>query len=317
MLVLLALGLVASVGQYAYINWFGQRHAHEHGPWDLLHPVTYEVTYGVVTLLPLLFTPHVVRMFGGLRTRLGKAVALFAASVVAWGLCGNGVSFWYDTCPHWGPLSCAGGQPLADYPSYADVGYLAFAPLAMFALWQVARLLLLSRGAIWEFAAACVLSTLVTGYYAFPSVTVLGFHYGKEQLIYKASNLVVATGVAYLATDILLFAGGLVLLRRSRAAAGGIFLWPVFATGCALFLSWVGDMVYFYRYSKGVYVNADPSDLIYAAGILAGVAAVWLWGVAAARLHSAAAAPVPVSSVTPLGAAPLPDQIHGASAAAG
>ncbi|WP_116449894.1 putative bifunctional diguanylate cyclase/phosphodiesterase [Blastococcus litoris] len=141
------------------------------------------------------------------------------------------------------------GLSVAPRPSWSDVGYMGFYPLAC------AALLLMLRSRVRRLTAATWLDCVITGLTAsaFAAAVALG------ALVREADGglAVVVTSVAYPIADLVLLsllAGALVVIGRG---AGAAWWWP--AGGVALFV--VTDTVYAYQVVNGTYQVGGPLDI--------------------------------------------------------
>jgi diguanylate cyclase (GGDEF)-like protein len=139
--------------------------------------------------------------------------------------------------------------PVAPRPSWSDVGYMGFYPLAC------AALFLMLRSRVRRLPAATWLDCVITGLTAsaFAAAIALG------ALVREAdgSLAMVLASVAYPVADLVLLsllAGALVVIGRG---AGAAWWWP--AGGVALFV--VTDTVYAYQVVHGTYTVGGPLDV--------------------------------------------------------
>ena len=146
--------------------------------------------------------------------------------------------------------------PVAPRPSWSDVGYMGFYPLAC------AALFLMLRSRVRRLTAATWLDCVITGLTAaaFAAALALG------ALVREAdgSAATVLAGVAYPIADLVLLsllAGGLVVIGRG---AGAAWWWP--AGGVALFV--VTDTVYAYQVVHGTYSVGGPLDIGWSAAFI-------------------------------------------------
>jgi diguanylate cyclase (GGDEF)-like protein len=139
--------------------------------------------------------------------------------------------------------------PVAPRPSWSDVGYMSFYPLAF------AALFLMLRSRVRRLTAATWLDCVVTGLTAaaFAAAIALG------ALVREADGSLpmVAASVAYPIADLFLLsllAGALVVIGRGAGAG-----WWCLAGGVALFV--VTDTVYAYEVVHGLYTVGGPLDI--------------------------------------------------------
>ncbi len=147
-------------------------------------------------------------------------------------------------------------------PSWSDVAFLGFFPLAFVAF------LLLLRGRVRRLTAGMWLDVLVTGCTAAAVAAAAGI--GAQLQSADGGVLVVATALLYPIGDLLLLsllAGGLVLIGRG---AGPGWWWVT----AALTLFVVTDTVYAYQSAHGTYTVGGPLDIAWGlAFICCGMAA--------------------------------------------
>jgi diguanylate cyclase (GGDEF)-like protein len=137
---------------------------------------------------------------------------------------------------------------VAPRPSWTDVGFMGFYPLAFVALF------LLLRTRVRRLTAGMWLDSLVTGLTAAALAAALGL--GALLATAEGEPAVVATSLAYPIADLLLLsllAGGLVVIGRGAGAC-----WWWLAGGLALFVG--TDIVYAYQVVHGTYTVGGPLD---------------------------------------------------------
>jgi diguanylate cyclase (GGDEF)-like protein len=154
------------------------------------------------------------------------------------------------------------GLAVLPHPSWADLGYMGFYPLAF------AAFFLMLRSRVRRLTISTGLDVVVTACTAAAVATAAGF--GAQLQAASGDALVVATGLAYPIGDLLLLsllAGGLTLIGRG---AGPGWWWVT--GGLALFVT--TDTVYAYQLAHGTYVVGGPLDITWGlAFICCGMAA--------------------------------------------
>jgi diguanylate cyclase (GGDEF)-like protein len=141
--------------------------------------------------------------------------------------------------------------PVAPRPSWSDVGFIGFYPLAF------AALCLLLRARVRRLTTSTWLDCLVTGLTAAAVAAALAL----GALLRAADHGVglVAAGIAYPVADLFLLsllAGGLVVIGRRAGAC-----WWWLTGGLALFV--VADTVYAYQVVHGSYTVGGPLDVVW------------------------------------------------------
>ncbi|SFF37825.1 putative bifunctional diguanylate cyclase/phosphodiesterase [Blastococcus tunisiensis] len=146
--------------------------------------------------------------------------------------------------------------PVAPRPSWSDLGYLGFYPLAF------AALFLMLRTRVRRLTAATWLDCVITGLTA--AAFAAGLALGALVRAADGSVAVVLAGVAYPIADLFLLgllAGGLVVIGRGAGAG-----WWWLAGGAALFV--VTDTVYAHQVVHGTYTVGGPLDVAWSAAFI-------------------------------------------------
>ncbi|TFV86350.1 EAL domain-containing protein [Blastococcus sp. CT_GayMR20] len=139
--------------------------------------------------------------------------------------------------------------PVAPRPSWSDLGYMGFYPLAF------AALFLMARTRVRRLTLALWLDCIVTGLTAAAFAAALAL--GALLRTAEGSVAVVVTSVAYPAADLFLLgllAGALVVIGRGAGAG-----WWWLTGGIALFV--VTDTVYAFQVVHGTYTVGGPLDM--------------------------------------------------------
>ncbi len=250
-----------------------------HHLWEIWHPYWYGVLAGTCTIIPMfVFYVPAARELGGWHSTLGRICILLAASVACWGVIGNGVWFWYNSCPVWpAPLDCSSSLE-APFPSLADVGYLTNLPMAGWALIEMCRLVSIGRATLIRSAILLGLPlAIITAYFMVPTVHILGFAFGKGAL-FSSDYSLVGNLIAslYLTTEVVLISLAAMILASARNIAGSRILAPVVSLIVAFIGLWLGDLIFYSRNAAGTYYNGDVSDLAYTVFVIGTGCTIWL-----------------------------------------
>lgn len=238
--------------------------------WHVWHPYWFGVLNGAVFVVPfLLFHLPVVHMYGGRRSRLGRAILLLGLGGISWGVVGNGVWFWYNTCTHLpSVVGCAHARE-APFPSLADIGYLGMLPLAGCGLIELARVLALELRDVVRRSWAFVPSTAVALVVGLPSTSILGVHVGMGALYDPESSPIARLfSVMYIASDSILLGLAIIIATAATSVAGGRLLPPVIAIVASFASFYAADMLFYVRVANDTFYNGDISDSMYAASML-------------------------------------------------
>lgn len=259
-------------------SW-GQHITPMHHLWEIWHPYWYGVFSGTCTIIPtLFFYVPAARELGGWHSTLGRICMLLAASVACWGVIGNGVWFWYNSCPIWpAPLSCSSSLE-APFPSLADVGYLTNLPIAGWALIELCRLVSIGRATLfWSAVLLGLPLAIITAYFMVPTVNIAGIMFGKGALFssdYSLLGNLIAS--LYVTTEVVLISLAAMILAGARNIVGSRILAPVMVLICAFFGLWMGDLIFYSRNAAGSYYNGDISDLAYTVFVLGTGCTIWM-----------------------------------------
>jgi hypothetical protein len=233
------------------------------GLWPPTHPYWFNPLIALVALVPAAWLGvSVARVFGA-RTKLGSAGIAFALGVIFWCL-GNLVWFWYNTCTAWGALGCSSAVA-APYPSMADVGFLLLLPCWGFAMVQLARVLATSIGDVLRLAWIPLLAFAVTGFLTLPAFDVAGIHVACRSWLFDDgySHAQTVFSLLYVCCDAVLLSFALIMLVRSRHAAGGWFFRPILLASIALIIQYAADLVFDLRVAHETEFAGDIADLLY------------------------------------------------------
>jgi diguanylate cyclase (GGDEF)-like protein len=149
------------------------------------------------------------------------------------------------------------------FPSWADAGYLAFAPCAYIGL------VLVLRGRVSRLPGSLSLDGVVGGL----AVAALGAAAAFDVIVGDASGapMTVATNLAYPIADLLLVGLAVTVLVITGWRPGRT--WTLVAAGVALFA--VVDTLYLYQTARGTYVENTLLDLAWPLGLALVAVAGW------------------------------------------
>jgi diguanylate cyclase (GGDEF)-like protein len=190
---------------------------------------------GKLVFLAGVVAMFVVRGFGATTDR--RAWWLFAGAVGSYLAGALGYELYYRSLP------------VAPRPSWSDIGFMGFYPLAF------AALFLMLRSRVRRLTVSTVLDCLVTGLTAAALAAAVAL--GALLRSAEGGVALVAAGIAYPVADLFLLsllAGALVVIGRG---AGGSWWW--LTGGLALFV--VADTVYAYEVVHGSYTVGGPLDI--------------------------------------------------------
>lgn len=238
--------------------------------WDaanLWHPMYFGVLNATFVVVPfLLFQIPVARRYGGWSSSVGRALISLGIGTTLWGF---GNFYWFVK-------NVQGDE--APYPSLADAGYLAVLPFAAYALWELAKVVGLS-GRDWKWLPlALAIAFPVNAYIMLPQGI------GAGTFDTPLSTIISTT---YIVSDVVLLGVAILVAVGARRAAGGRFFAPVLSVTVSILLLYVGDLFFNYRIANEIFYNAEVSDLLYGAFIIASSLAAYLFLVADIRASAA------------------------------
>lgn len=217
--------------------------------WQLWHPYYFGLLYATTGIIPAwTYSLRTARLYGGFRSAIGRAIVLLSIGLSSWGV---GNFLWY--------LANTRGTTVP-YPSWPDVGYLGILPMSAVALFALRKVIGLNRSDAVKLLWIPLVIALISTYFDTP---LLG---GKAYLVAEGGGLDKANVVSwiYVGSDTLLMSMALMLLVKSRNAAGGLFFRPVLAIAAGFVSLYVGDTLFFARVFNETFYNGDISDVLYA-----------------------------------------------------
>jgi hypothetical protein len=225
---------------------------HKSGNWNYL----YSFLFGLIPLFGGLIGMLKARLWGGLKSAVGKAVFFISFGLLLWGL-GEAIWSYYNFFRH---------VP-APYPSLADIGFgpsiffwilgtafLSIATGAMFALKRSHKAKL--------FAIVLPLLLLIPSYYVQVKLARGGALVPKGETVLKT-----ILDIAYPFGDFLALTFAVIVYGLSYKMFGGLYKRAVIYILLGLLVMYIGDSVFSYTTTKGTYYNADWGDLVLAAGL--------------------------------------------------
>lgn len=215
----------------------------------------YSFLFGLIPLVGGTIGMFQSRIWGGLKSSLGRAVFFISLGLALWGA-GEAVWSYYNFFRH---------VP-APYPSIADIG---FAPSIFFWILGTAYLSV-ATGALFALKKfhwakfvliAIPLILLVPSYYLQVQVARGGVLIPEGETLLKT-----ILDIAYPFGDFLALIFAAVVYSLSYRYFGGRYRGAVSFLLGGLVLMYIGDSIFSYTTTKGTYYNGDWGDLILAAG---------------------------------------------------
>ncbi len=257
-------------------NWGANQHdMNLANPWD---PTWFGVFNATVVLVPfVVFQLPIAMRYGGWSSSIGRALLAFGIGTVLWGF---GNFYWF--------LKNVSGDD-APYPSLADAGYLAVLPFAAWALWELSRVVGLTKRD-WQWLPLALLVAFPLNAWIMLPASKLPFGLTGPEAGTFDTPLAGAISSTYIISDVVLLGVAILVAIGARRAAGGRFLAPVLAYTVSIFLLYIGDIFFNYRIAKEIFYNGEISDLLYGAFIICSSWAAYLFLVADVRAARAVAA---------------------------
>jgi hypothetical protein len=216
----------------------------------------YSFLFGLVPFFGGLIGMVKSKIWGGLKSSLGKAIFFISLGLFLWGFGENIWSYYnfFKNVP-------------APYPSVADIG---FAPSIFF--WIIGTYhLSKASGALFSLRKNTWAKVLAVG---IPIVLLVPSYYVQIRLA-RGGTLVPAgetslktvLDIAYPFGDFLALIFAALVFTLSYRYFGGFYRRAVVAILLGLFLMYCGDSVFSYTTTKDTYYNADWGDLLLALGL--------------------------------------------------
>lgn len=215
----------------------------------------YSFLFGLIPLIGGIVGMLKSRIWGGLKSVLGKSIFFFSLGLFLWGF-GETIWSYYNFFK---------AEP-APYPSIADIG---FAPSIFF--WILGTLFLAkASGALYAFkknilakATALVLAI---------SLSALAYHMlinvarGGVLVPEGETALKTVLDIAYPLGDFLALTLASVVFVLSRKYLGGYYRWAIASMLIGLAMMYFGDFSFSYSTTKGTFYNGNFGDLLLASG---------------------------------------------------
>ncbi len=217
---------------------------------------TFSFLFGLIPLVGGLIGMVKSRLWGGLKSTLGRAIFFISFGLVLWGA-GETIWSYYNFVKH---------VP-APYPSLADIG---FAPSiffwllgAIFLAKATGALLALRRSHVMKVVAILVpLVILVPSYYIQVKLARGGVLVPEGE-----TTLKVILDIIYPFGDFLALCFAAVVYALSYQYLGGRYRRAVSALLGGLAVMYVADSIFSYTTTEGTYYNANWGDLLLATGL--------------------------------------------------
>lgn len=216
----------------------------------------YSFLFGLIPLVGGVIGMVQSRIWGGLKSSLGRGVFFVSLGLALWGM-GETIWSYYNFVKH---------VP-APYPSLADIG---FAPSIFF--WIIGTAYLAVATGAWfvlkksrkaKFLVVVLpLILLIPAYY-------IQIHLARGGVVIPEGETALKAflDVAYPAGDFLALALATLVYSLSYKYFGGIYKSAVMFLLTGLTLMFVGDSIFSYTTTKETYYNGDWGDLILATGL--------------------------------------------------
>jgi len=222
----------------------------------------FSFLFGLVPFFAGIAAMVYAKMWGGLKSAVGKAVFFIGLGIFCWGA-GENIWSYYNFV-----LNIP-----APYPSLADIG---FTPSIFF---YGLGAIYLSKAAGAQFAlrnrntrAFAILAPFVIfgiAYYILVTVARGGI------LVPDGENLLkTILDLAYPLGDFVGLTVAVIVSSLTFKYLGGRYLWDIYAILLGLFVMFVADTIFSYTTTVGTYYNADFGDLLLATGVF-----LLSWGV--------------------------------------
>lgn len=215
----------------------------------------YSFLFGLVPFFGGLIGMITSRIWGGLRSVLGKAIFFFSLGLFCWGF-GESIWSYYNFFK---------AEP-APYPSIADIG---FAPSIFF--WIVGTAYLARASGAWLALKKSIWAkTFII--LIFPTLFVLSWYMlvgvarGGVLVPEGETPLKVVLDIAYPLGDFLALTFALMVFLLSVKYLGGYYRMAIFSILLGLGMMYFGDFSFSYTTTAGTFYNGNWGDLLLASG---------------------------------------------------
>lgn len=234
---------------WAWIHWTGLT--------DGFYNYLFSFLFGLVPLVGGLVAFFLSKVWGGLKSAVGKGVFFIGLGVFLWG-CGETIWSYYNFF----------AGVAAPYPSLADIG---FAPSIFF---YGLGAIYLARATGAKYALRHPWAKWIA-FIAFIAVTILAYY---VLVIVARGGVLIPEGetmlkafldVVYPLGDLLAAVIGVIISGLSFPYLGGRYRFDIYFVLAGLAIMFVADAVFSYTTTVGTYYNADFGDLILSLGTFA------------------------------------------------
>src|SRR6266404_5878028 len=216
----------------------------------------YSFLFGLVPFFGGLIGMAKSKIWGGLKSTLGKAIFFISLGLLLWGF-GENIWSYYNFCK---------GVP-APYPSIADIGFapsIFFWILGTYHLSKASGALFSLRKNTW----AKVLVVLVPIALLIPSYYIqIRLARGGTLVPPGETTLKAILDIAYPFGDFLALTFAALVFTLSYKYFGGFYRRAIIAILAGLAVMYCADSVFSYTTTKGTYYNADWGDLLLSIGL--------------------------------------------------
>jgi len=216
----------------------------------------YSFLFGLTPLLAGIAGMYKSKIWGRLKSALGRAVFFISLGLVLWGF-GETIWSYYNFFR----------DVAAPYPSVADIG---FAPSVFF--WVLGTIFLAHASGAWlvlrrskrakAFVVLAIVALSAVSYYMLVHVARGGVLVPEGETMLK-----VVLDVAYPLGDFLAATFAFIVFSLSFKYLGGLYRPAIGAVIVGLAVMYVADFVFSYTTTVGTYFNGDWGDLLLATGL--------------------------------------------------
>jgi hypothetical protein len=216
----------------------------------------YSFLFGLVPFFGGLIGMLKAKIWGGLKSTLGKAVFYISLGLFLWGF-GENIWSYYNFFK---------GVP-APYPSIADIGFapsIFFWILGTYHLSKASGALFSLRKNTWAkvMAVAVPILLLIPSYYVQIRLARGGTLVPPGETVLKA-----VLDIAYPFGDFLALTFAALVFALSYKYFGGFYRRAILAVLAGLAVMYCADSIFSYTTTKGTYYNADWGDLLLSTGV--------------------------------------------------